>query len=422
MKNADPGIAQALRNVEFRRLWVALGASIAGDQFARVAIAVLVFARTHSPFVTAASYALTYVPTLLGAPLLSPLGDRMSRRRLMIGLDLARGGLAAAMAIPGLPLWAVLVLLTLLASAQPTFDSSRAATMPDLLGPELYPAGQSLIGATVQIASFAAFPVGALLAATLGPRPTLLVDAATFLVSAVYVAVALRGVDAARTAASTGPESWRASLSAGARAILRDRGPRRVVALVLFGAVVSIVPEGLAVPLAHQTGHGTVAVGLIMAAPALGSALGVLAMARWSVRRRADLLLPQALLSCAALLPIALTGWLPAVIALVGLCGFGTAFVVSAQILLVPTLPPGVRARAVAFVVTANSICTGLALFASGAVAEAVRPTLVVAGTGAVTALATIGLVGRDVRRPRSILDDTLRAEPGQEQEPVRSV
>ena len=38
---------------EFRPLWSAQVLSFAGDQFAQVAIAILVYGRTHSPFLTA---------------------------------------------------------------------------------------------------------------------------------------------------------------------------------------------------------------------------------------------------------------------------------------------------------------------------------------------------------------------------------
>ena len=47
--------------------------SFAGDQFAQVAIAILVYGRTHSPFLTALAYALTYLPPIAGGPLISGL-------------------------------------------------------------------------------------------------------------------------------------------------------------------------------------------------------------------------------------------------------------------------------------------------------------------------------------------------------------
>lgn len=47
---------------EFRALWAAQVLSYTGDQFAQMAIAILVYGRTHSAFLTALAYALTYLP------------------------------------------------------------------------------------------------------------------------------------------------------------------------------------------------------------------------------------------------------------------------------------------------------------------------------------------------------------------------
>jgi hypothetical protein len=88
---------------EFRALWSAQALSCAGDQFAQVAIAFVVYTRTGSPFLTAAAYALTYLPPVLGGPVLSGLADLFPRQQLMIALDLIRAGLAALMAVRGLP-------------------------------------------------------------------------------------------------------------------------------------------------------------------------------------------------------------------------------------------------------------------------------------------------------------------------------
>jgi len=72
---------------EFRALWTAQVLSSAGDQFAQVAIAIWVYRRTHSAFLTALAYALTYLPPIAGGPLLSGLADRVPRRRVMIACD-----------------------------------------------------------------------------------------------------------------------------------------------------------------------------------------------------------------------------------------------------------------------------------------------------------------------------------------------
>ena len=55
--------------------------SVAGDQLARVALTVLVYGRTGSAAWAAATYALTFLPALLGGVLLGGLADRYRAAR-----------------------------------------------------------------------------------------------------------------------------------------------------------------------------------------------------------------------------------------------------------------------------------------------------------------------------------------------------
>jgi MFS family permease len=98
-----------------------------------VAIAILVYGRTHSPFLTALAYALTYLPPIAGGPLLSGLADLFPRRRVMIVCDLFRVGTVGLMAIPGMPFAALCVLLFCTVLTGVPFSSARAALMPDVL-------------------------------------------------------------------------------------------------------------------------------------------------------------------------------------------------------------------------------------------------------------------------------------------------
>jgi len=81
---------QVLAVREFRAIAVSQGLSILGDQVARIAVALLVYARSHSALATAATYACSYLPGLLGGPLLSALADRYRRRTIMAVCDVAR--------------------------------------------------------------------------------------------------------------------------------------------------------------------------------------------------------------------------------------------------------------------------------------------------------------------------------------------
>src|SRR4051794_30653221 len=120
---------EVLANREFRAMYVAQALSVVGDQLARIAIAVLVFNRSHSALLTAASYALSYLPWAIGGPLLSGYADRLPRRSVMVVCDVVRAFLVLLVAIPHLPTGALLLLVTVVAALEPPFVSARAAML-----------------------------------------------------------------------------------------------------------------------------------------------------------------------------------------------------------------------------------------------------------------------------------------------------
>src|SRR4030095_7182065 len=86
---------------EFRGMCAAEAFSQAGDQLARVALAILVYDKTGSAALTGLTFALTFAPSFLGGMFLSRLADRFPRREVMVAADLLRGALVALVAIPG---------------------------------------------------------------------------------------------------------------------------------------------------------------------------------------------------------------------------------------------------------------------------------------------------------------------------------
>jgi hypothetical protein len=53
---------------EFRGLFAAYATSLVGDQLAKIALAILVFERTHDAFLGALTYAMTFLPALVAGP------------------------------------------------------------------------------------------------------------------------------------------------------------------------------------------------------------------------------------------------------------------------------------------------------------------------------------------------------------------
>jgi MFS family permease len=264
---------------EFRSMWAAEAFSQAGDQLARVALAILVYNRTGSAALTGLTYALTFAPAFLGGIFLSGLADRFPRRDVMITADLLRGGLVALVAIPHMPFAVICVLVGLVSFFQAPFKSAQLALLPDVLPGDLFEVGMGIRQMTIQSAQLVGFAGGGALVGALSPSVALLLDTATFVASAAFVRLGVHDRPAAARTTSTDPSVAR-SVGAGARIIFTDSTLR---VLVLFSWLISflIVYEGLAAPYTAEIGGGDVAVGLILAADPLGSVIGAMIFSRW---------------------------------------------------------------------------------------------------------------------------------------------
>jgi MFS family permease len=385
-------VAGAWRSVladgEFRGLWLAQALSLAGDQLARVAVAVLVFDRTNSAFFTAAAYSVSLLPWLIGGPLLGGLGDRFPRRAVMVGCDLASAVLVVAMVLPGLGLPALYGLIFLLILVAAPFSSARAALIRDVFPDGRYAGAIALGNVTGQTAQVVGFGIGGALVAAIGPTEALGLDAVTFALSALIVRLAVLGRPAAQrpgVATAAGPV-------AGLRLVLRDRRLRRLTAYAWLAAF-HVAPSGVVVPYAARHGGGPVAVGGLLAVSALGTAAGMVALTQWADQDRRVALMPA--LAVAAAAPFLLSVLDPG-LALTGLlwfvAGLGSAYQLGANVAFVSAVPNALRAQAFGIVSAGLVAGQGLAILAAGALAEVLAPHLVVAAFGAAGTAAALAL------------------------------
>jgi predicted MFS family arabinose efflux permease len=390
---APSGRAATYREVfavrEFRALFAAHLLSVAGDQFARVALAVLVFERTHSAGLTALTYALTFLPSLVAGPLLSGIADRRPRRQVMVAADLARAVLVATMAIPGMPLLAVGGLLIVVQFLAAPFNAARAATLPVILEGDRYVVGSAVSNMTYQLAQLAGFASGGVLVAGFGPTEALLLDAATFVASAAFVRLGVRAREAPRAGGGAG-RSWFGDLAGGAALVWRDPRLRSLVALACVSGFY-IPVEGLAVPYADRIGAGPAAVGLLMAANPAGTVVGMALINRLPPDTRRRLLGPLAVAACVPLLGCALHPGLAITLALWALSGVASAFQIVANAEFVRSVPDQRRGQAFGLAASALLAAQGLGVLLSGIAAEVAAPGLVLAVVGGLGALAATG-------------------------------
>jgi MFS family permease len=388
------GLGAVFRVPEFRVVWGAELLSIAGDQLARVALAVLVYGRTGSAVWAAVAYALTFLPALLGGVLLSWCADRYRRREVMIVSDLLRAVGVVAMAIPDLPLWAlcsVLVLVVVLASPH---TAAQGALYPEILRGELYERGLAVRQITSQTAQLLGFATGGLLVAAVSPSVALLGNAVTFVLSAVVVRLGVADRPASTDVHGNGDHAvggLRGAV-AGVVAIATDRRRR---ALVLLAWLVGfyVVPEALAAPYADQLGAGPAVVGLLMAADPLGSVLGAWAFVRFvPAETRARVVGLMAVGAGVPLILCFLHPGVPLTIVLWAVSGMlSTAYLLQTQASFVRLTPDAGRGQAIGVAASGIIAAQGVAVLLGGLLADAWDPATAVGVAGVAGALLSVG-------------------------------
>lgn len=366
----DRALRAVFRSGEYRAVWASDLLSIGGDQLARVALAVLVYGRTGSALWAAATYALTFLPAIVGGIALSGLADRFPRREVMVACDAVRAVLVAVMAVPGLPLPVLCALLVVVVLLGAPYAAARGALLPEILPGDLYERGLAVYQITSQTAQVVGFAAGGLLVAALSPATALALDAVTFLLAGLLVRLGVRR----RPRPDAGPAEsggLRDAL-AGARDIAADPG-RRALVLLVWMVGLYVVPEALAAPYAAELGASPAVVGLLMAADPLGSVLGVWLFVRFvPTGRRPGLV---GVLAVAAGVPLLFTGLQPGVAVTVVLWGvsgmFSAAYVMQAQASFVRATPDAIRGRAIGVAASGIVAGQGVAVLLGGVLADA---------------------------------------------------
>ena len=384
----------------FRPLFGTYTLSTIGDELARVALTVLVYQRTDSPLLSAITFAISYLPWLLGGPLLSTLADRFPRHRVLIATDAARALLVAGMAVPGTPLPLLLALLLVVAVCGPPFESARSALMADVLDGDRYALATSLTNVGSQVAQVLGFVLGGTLVAVLTPSAALLIDAGTFAVSAVWLWARLQRRPAPDDGGDAeGPRSMWRDAAEGLRLIGRTPRLLAIIAVTWVGMLFANAPEGIAAPLVEQLGQGPAQVGILLGANPAGVTVGGLLIARALTQERRERLVPPLVaLSLAPLLLAGLitvwsgpgTGAYAAVVVLLFVAGLGAAWSIPLNVAFVQSVPPAYRGRAFGVAVSGLYGVQGIGVLGAGALAEGLTPGTVVVLIGALGLLAVV--------------------------------
>ncbi|GGN95820.1 MFS transporter [Actinoplanes lobatus] len=369
-----------VRNREFRAIAVTELLSVLGDQLSRVALALLVFGRTGSAGLGGLTYALTYLPTVAGGFLLSPVADRRPRREILIAIDTVRAVAVLAMAIPGTPLAMLCVLVAVSAFLSGPYHAARLAMLREILPREQYGPGMAVRQSLNQGATLAGFASGGFLATAFEPTTCLIIDGVTFALSAVVLLLFVRHRPAAL------PSGRPAAMTTTLRLVWRSPAMRAVF-LMTFSALFLIAPEALAAPLAAEMSVSPRWVGLFMASAGLFSVVFLALLARFVTAAHYAKAFPVACVVPGVPLPAVAAVDDPYLILLVfGLSGAMWAVLIVISVsLFAELLPDDQRARGMGIAASTNLTAHGIGAAVAGLVAERI---------GAGVAISVLGLAG----------------------------
>ena len=265
-------LVEPLRQPACRSLAGAHLISGLGDWAGRLALTVVVYERSQSAAWAAAVTVVALLPWIGPGQMLATLADRYGRTTVMITSDLARAALFFTMAFTT----SVPILLTAAFAAGlcvPPFAGARAAALVDVTDDETYPKALALFGVLNQIEVLAGYAAGGVLVATVGARPALALNAATFLVSAAFVATLTRTAAAHRN--TTSPVGW-AGVRSGIAIWRTDPICGRALLLFAGTNMFSVLPETLVVPFAADVELTDTWIGALAAIIAVGSLVAVI--------------------------------------------------------------------------------------------------------------------------------------------------
>ncbi len=291
------GYVRLLRsNRNFRLLWSAQIVSELGDWIYAVAIYTLLLEFTGKAQSIALAFVMQVLPQFFMAPSAGILNDRISRRKLMIFADWMRAGIVLCMILVRSPSYVPLLYVLLFVETMmwALFEPGRSAIIPNIV-PESEVVTANVLSSTTWSFNFAiGFSLGGVLAAAFGRETVFLLNAVSFLASAVLIG---RMRFSEPHADNFPPLKWRdllgyAPIQEGIAYVWKDARLRSTIlvkaGLGLMGANWVIIPIfGERVFPIHPNGFNSrqgvmLSMSLLMGCRGLGAILGPIASGYWA--------------------------------------------------------------------------------------------------------------------------------------------
>ena len=372
------GFALLRRNRDFRRLFVASVISLGGDWFLFVAITGLILETTDSAIDVGLAILAQQAAFFLSSPIAGVLADRLDRRKLMVGCDLARVAICAAFLLVGPDtVWLAYPLLAVLSVFSAPFDPASSAAIPNLVDPDDLPTANALSGSLWGTMLAVGAAVGGVVSTVFGRDVAFIVNAVSFLLSALLLAGIRRPFSEAREPDAEHPKM----VAATVEVVHYARRDRRVFSLIsvkggfgLAAGVLALIPV-FGVDVFHD---GDIGVGVLMAARGAGALVGPFFGHRLSgpEHRRLFRVIGLALgvfgLSYMAL-GLAPAVWVAAIVIFVAHLGGGTQWALSTYGLQV-LVPDYIRGRVFAVDFALITLSLGISSLVASVIADAAGP------------------------------------------------
>ncbi|MGN9813595.1 MFS transporter [Micromonospora sp. BQ11] len=401
------------RNRNFRNLFLAELVVFGADWFVMVPLLVLLPKLTGSGVWGALVLAVDTGIVALLLPYTGTVADRIDRRKIMIGANVA--ALVGVLLLLGVrssgTAWLAMVGIGVVAVAKAFYSPAAQAALPNVLDPEELAAGNAVAGSAWGTMTVVGASLGGVLSAVVGPYACFWVAAGGLVLAAVLAARIRRPLQAPRDVGRPVQQTWAAVREALGYIAHRPR----VLALVTVKSAVGLGNGVLTVfpLLAGLYGVGAIGAGLLFAVRGAGALVGPILMRR--VLGNRAWLLPGLALSMSlyglAYLGTSVAGWFPLVLALVFVAHFagGSNWVMS-NFALQGEVPDRLRGRVFATDMMLATLAISVSQLVVASVVDIVDERVVLAGCGLVTLVYAIGW--RIATRGLSLTDPVVEPDP----------
>ena len=382
---------RALHHADFRRFFTAQLVAQTGNWMQTVAQSWLVLQLTPSPFKLGLIGSLQFAPILLFSLASGALADRVPKRRLLIGTQIALGcqalALAALVASGHVEYWHVAVLAFCSGLVNVLDQPARQALVAEIVGRADVGSAVALNSASFNAARIVGPGLGGVLIARFGVTPAFVVNGLGFAV-ATAILLRLHTEGLPRAGASRGVLD---DMRTGLGYAFRTPEIRLTLGLLFFVSIF-VFNFSVYVPLVVRTvlHLGAEGFGLLMACLGMGAVTGALTVGALGARRPpAFVMFGTAALACGALVSLSTvrTLWPAAVLLfLTGL--FGLVLVASCNTAMQMSAPDELRGRVMSLYTLVWGGVFPIGAFIVGAVSERWGVGMALRANG------TAGLVG----------------------------